>query len=233
MWDFWQTMPMRGASLSTPAIGRWTCSYHCLYSAAESKMVAEQGCQMPKSGSTTGSMMRSKSITCWLATEGTYCPATRISMASRFSGVPPSQCCSERMKVLASLAWSPGKNLSTFGKVRTSFKSPSWKLPPEGFFPWPPSACWRTSFTCCAKEPSGPPVIAVRSNEPSLFNFITSGMDGKHRQADRRSRKGCTTSTSFSASSCTKMREQMNTFASSRSFRKASNVWGSRISSNK
>eukprot|EP00443_Scrippsiella_acuminata_P019668 CAMPEP_0115284374 /NCGR_PEP_ID=MMETSP0270-20121206/60860_1 /TAXON_ID=71861 /ORGANISM="Scrippsiella trochoidea, Strain CCMP3099" /LENGTH=71 /DNA_ID=CAMNT_0002701319 /DNA_START=61 /DNA_END=273 /DNA_ORIENTATION=+ len=71
------------------------------------------------------------------------------------------------MKVLASLAWSPGKNFSTLGNVLTSFSKPSWKLPPPEDF-LPPREFWRTSFTCCAKEPKGPPVISVKSKLPSL-----------------------------------------------------------------
>mmetsp|Transcript_94248 Transcript_94248/g.288356 ORF Transcript_94248/g.288356 Transcript_94248/m.288356 type:complete len:235 (-) Transcript_94248:133-837(-) len=234
MCDFWSTTPIVGASRAMPARGACTSSYQALYSEAVSKICAEHGCQMPWSGTTTGSMMRSRSMMFCAVTAGTYCPATRMIIASRFSGVPPSQCCKDRMKVRASRAWSPGKNFRTLGNVRTNFSSPSWKLPPPpAFLPCPPNACCRTSLTCWAKEPRGPPVMAVKSNDPSLFSFITSGMEGKQRQMSRRSRTGWTTSTSFSANSCTKIREQMKAFASCRSPPSSSKALGSRISSSK
>mmetsp|Transcript_39021 Transcript_39021/g.85331 ORF Transcript_39021/g.85331 Transcript_39021/m.85331 type:complete len:212 (-) Transcript_39021:569-1204(-) len=185
---------------------------------------------MPESGRTTGSMIRSKSMAPGV-TAGTYWPATRSSIASTFSGVPPSQCCSERMKVLASFAWSPGRNLSTLGKVRTSLSRLSWKAPPEAAGLPACKVLFRASLICSAKEPRGPPVSFVRSNVPSLLSFMTSGMEGKQRQASRRSRWGATSSTSFSASSCTKMREQTKILASSRSFLSSSTVSGLRISS--
>mmetsp|Transcript_19309 Transcript_19309/g.51915 ORF Transcript_19309/g.51915 Transcript_19309/m.51915 type:complete len:227 (-) Transcript_19309:200-880(-) len=222
--------PTRGASPGMSVRGRWTPLYHSLYSPMVWKISGASGCQMPCSGSTTGSISFSSSMkpgrTLW-----TYPADTRNSIASRFSLVPPSQCCRDTMNVRASFAWSPGRNFSTLGSVLTSFRRLSWKAPPEGDgLPfW--RLFWRRSFTCCAKPPSGPPVMAVRSNVPSLLSFITSGMDGKHRHASRRSRCGCTISTSFSASSCTKMSEHTKTLALSRSFCSSSCTLGSRISS--
>mmetsp|Transcript_19123 Transcript_19123/g.49038 ORF Transcript_19123/g.49038 Transcript_19123/m.49038 type:complete len:233 (-) Transcript_19123:303-1001(-) len=232
MCDFCRITPTTGASFGMPARGMCTFSYHSLYSAIVSVICGASGCQMPWSGSTTGSMIFSMS-TAPCAMVGTKPPATRMSIASRFSGVPPSQCCSESTKARASFACSPGKNFSTFGSVRTSFRRLSWKAPPAAAG-LPSCRPWlRMSLICCAKLPSGPPEIFVRSKVPSLFSFMISGIDGKQRQASSVSRYSATTAASFSASSCTKMSEQTKMLASAMSLRSSSSVAGLRISSSR
>jgi len=123
-----------------------------------------------------------------------------------FSGEPPSQYCSDIMKERASAALSPGRYLSTLGSVRTSLSMPSWKEVPLGLFFFMKSEMTDLDW----------PIEAI-VNEPILFSFITSGIDGKTQTASRRSRSGSTTATTLSASSCTKMSEPMKMLASAMS----------------
>ena len=137
-----------------------------------------------------------------------------------FSGEPPSQYWSDIMNERASCALSPGRYLSTLGRVRTSFSMPSWNEVPLGlfffmksiitFFDWPIEA-----------------IVKV----PILLSFITAGIDGKTHTASSLSRSGSTTSTTLSASSCTKMSEPMKMLASAISFLNCSKLTGSRSSS--
>ena len=137
-----------------------------------------------------------------------------------FSGEPPSQYWSDIMKARASFALSPGRNLSTFGSVRTSLSIESWKEVPPGLFFFMKSII--TFFDC--------PIVAIE-NEPILLRRITCGIDGKMQTASRRSRSGATTSSTLSASSCTKMSEPMKMFASFTSALNCSKFSGSRSSS--
>ena len=127
------------------------------------------------------------------------------------------------MKVRASAALSDGKNLRTFGKVRSNFNMPSSKeLPSSCFFFFMKSAT--TDLDC-------PRFFMVK--DPTLFSLITSGMDGNTNTASRLSRAGWTTSTTFSANSWTKINEPMKMLASDTSFLNCSNASSLRSSSNK
>lgn len=61
---------------------------------------------------------------------GLKCPTCAVEMSrfSKLSALPPSQYCRDCTKFRASWALSLGRNLSTFGRVRTSFSRPSSKL---------------------------------------------------------------------------------------------------------
>mmetsp|Transcript_17534 Transcript_17534/g.48844 ORF Transcript_17534/g.48844 Transcript_17534/m.48844 type:complete len:267 (+) Transcript_17534:4115-4915(+) len=70
-------------------------------------------------------------------------------------------------------------------------------------------------------------------NVPSLFSFMTAGIEGKMRQASSFSRAGPTTEVIFSASSSMKIREPMKMLAASTSFLKDSMLLASRSSSSR
>merc|ERR1719409_343371 len=141
----------------------------------------------------------------------------------RFSGLPPSQYWKDIMKDFASLALSPGKYLSTFGSVRSSFNiASSNEEPSSAFFFFMNS---ETTDLDCPSE--------AMVNPPTLLRRMTSGMDGKMRTASKRSRSASTTSFTCSASSWTKINEPMKTFASSTSFLKAAAFFSSRSSSSR
>mmetsp|Transcript_24794 Transcript_24794/g.37897 ORF Transcript_24794/g.37897 Transcript_24794/m.37897 type:complete len:237 (+) Transcript_24794:3521-4231(+) len=142
---------------------------------------------------------------------------------SRFSGDPPSQYWNDIMKVRASAALSLGKNFNTLGRVRRSLSIPSSKEDPSScFFFFIKSA---TTLLLCPKF--------FMVNFPTLFNLMTSGMEGKIKTASSSSLLGATTSVTFSASSCTKINDPMKTLASATSALNFSNVSSSRSSSNR
>jgi hypothetical protein len=91
------------------------------------------------------------------------------------------------MKDLASLALSEGKNFKTFGKVRRSLSIPSSKEDPFSFFFFFMNSPM-TDFDC--------PRLAI-VKDPTLFNLITSGIEGKIRTASSLSLSGVKTSTTF------------------------------------
>jgi len=142
---------------------------------------------------------------------------------SRFSGEPPSQYWNDIMKLLASAALSLGRNLSTFGSVLSSLSMPSSKLLPSSFFFF----FMKSPMTDC----DCPRFFIVKL--PILLSRITSGMDGNTSTASRRARSGSTTESTFSASSCTKIREPMKTFASATSALKDANASSLRSSSSR
>mmetsp|Transcript_36665 Transcript_36665/g.109031 ORF Transcript_36665/g.109031 Transcript_36665/m.109031 type:complete len:221 (-) Transcript_36665:485-1147(-) len=218
MCDFCSTTPITGALFgSTPMVGACSLRSHWMYSSLVSKTRGATGCQMPWSGmtvggSTTSPVSRSDSKT--------YVLARLSSSASMFSGEPPSQYCSDIMKERASLALSPGRNLSTLGSVRTSFSMPSWNEVPLGLFFFMKSSITFLDW----------PIDAI-VKEPILLRRITAGIDGKTQTASIVSRYGSTASTTLSASSCTKMSEPMKMLASATSFLNCSKLAGSRSSS--
>mmetsp|Transcript_39754 Transcript_39754/g.44394 ORF Transcript_39754/g.44394 Transcript_39754/m.44394 type:complete len:242 (-) Transcript_39754:304-1029(-) len=109
------------------------------------------------------------------------------------------------MNVRASAALSLGRNFNTFGRVRNSLSMPSSKLEP--------SSCFFFFIKSATTDLDCPRFFMVK--EPTLFNRMTSGMDGKMRHASRFfSRAGATTSTTFSANSCTKINEPIKILAS-------------------
>lgn len=108
-------------------------------------------------------------------------------MASRLSGDPPSQYWNDSTNARASAAFSVGRYLRTLGSVRTSLRRPSSNPDPS----WALPALIKSEmidFFC--------PRLSI-VNLPTLFNRITSGMDGKMRAASRLSRAGSTASTTW------------------------------------
>ena len=164
-------------------------------------MYGAMGCQMPVSATVSGSAISMSMF----SSAGTYALEIMSRKFSRLSEDPPSQYCSEFMKLRASCALSEGRYLSTLGSVRTSLSMPSSK-PPDSFFFFMKDAMADLDWPSCAME-----------KVPSLFRRITAGMEGKMRHASSCSRRGDTTSTIFSASSSMKMSEPMKMFADSTS----------------
>mmetsp|Transcript_14046 Transcript_14046/g.52678 ORF Transcript_14046/g.52678 Transcript_14046/m.52678 type:complete len:205 (-) Transcript_14046:393-1007(-) len=179
------------------------------------------GCQMPLSGMSLGSSMAASSILDDSSTTNSF--ARFRIMLSMFSGLPPSQYWKLIMNVRASLALSLGKYFSTFGSVRSSFSMPSSKeawLSLRFFF-------MKSEMTLL----DWPRLFIV--NCPTLLSRMTSGMEGKTSTASRLSRSGWTTSMTLSASSCTKIRDPMNTLASCTSLRNCSMAASERSSSSR
>mmetsp|Transcript_54202 Transcript_54202/g.128744 ORF Transcript_54202/g.128744 Transcript_54202/m.128744 type:complete len:325 (-) Transcript_54202:63-1037(-) len=173
---------------------------------------------MPMSGRRVGSAILS---VIWFWPSYTYLSAIMRRSASRFSGEPPSQYWKESMKLRASCALSDGRYLRTLGRVRRSLSmEPSKDAPFSCFFFFMNSPITDCDCPSCA-------IV----NEPTLLRRITSGMEGKMSTASSLSRSGVTTSTTFSASSCTKMSEPMKTLAVSMSAWNALSVAGLRSSS--
>ena len=115
----------------------------------------------------------------------------------------------------------PGRYLRTFGKVLSNLSMASSKDDPSSAFFFFMNS--ETTLLDCPREAIVKP--------PTLLRRMTSGIDGKMRTASRRSRSASTTAWTCSASSWTKMREPMKTFASSTSFLKAAALAGSLNSS--
>merc|ERR1719456_937684 len=156
-------------------------------------------------------------------TAGTYVVTRLKSMDCRFSGLPPSQYWNDIMKLLASLALSPGRYLSTLGSVLSNLSmASSNEEPSSAFFFFMNS---ETTDLDCPKD--------AMVNPPTLLRRMTSGMDGKMRTASNLSRSASTTSFTCSASSWTKINEPMKTLASSTSFLKAAAFFSSRSSSSR
>lgn len=127
------------------------------------------------------------------------------------------------MKVRASAALSEGKNLRTLGRVRNNLSIPSSKDDP--------SSCFFFFMKSATTDLDCPRFFMVK--DPTLFSLMTSGMEGKIKQASRLSRTGATTSTTFSANSWTKIRDPMKMFASSTSALNCSKASSFRSSSSK
>mmetsp|Transcript_16525 Transcript_16525/g.36615 ORF Transcript_16525/g.36615 Transcript_16525/m.36615 type:complete len:221 (-) Transcript_16525:435-1097(-) len=220
MCDFCRMMPTDTAFLaSMPAEGQCSRLYQFMYSSLVSNTLGAKGCQMPLSGISTGSAM---------AEADTVAPSTKSlasmrSIDSRFWGDPPSQYWKDIMKERASLALSEGRNLSTLGSVRSSLSMPSSNEEPSSFFFF---------FMKSPMTDLDWPRFCIE-NEPTLFRRITSGMEGKMSTASRRSLLGASTSTTLSASSCTKMREPMKMLASATSALNCSSTAGLRSSSSR
>mmetsp|Transcript_38127 Transcript_38127/g.78205 ORF Transcript_38127/g.78205 Transcript_38127/m.78205 type:complete len:223 (+) Transcript_38127:3381-4049(+) len=220
MCDFWRMTPTVGAVWGfTPIDGACSLSYQVLYSVESSNTRGASGCQMPMSGRSTGSAMASAFT--WLRPSYTYESAIMRRSDSRFSGEPPSQYWKESMKERASLALSDGRYLSTLGSVRRSLSMEPSKEAPFS---------WRFFFMNSPITDCDCPICAM-VKLPTLFKRITSGIEGKINTASSFDRSGSTTSTTFSASSCTKMRDPMKMLADSTSRLKASSVSGLRSSS--
>mmetsp|Transcript_3880 Transcript_3880/g.10924 ORF Transcript_3880/g.10924 Transcript_3880/m.10924 type:complete len:224 (+) Transcript_3880:3641-4312(+) len=221
MCDFCRRMPTVGAvSKSTPVAGDTSRRYQSRYDSESTNTSLAMGCQMPRSGMRRGSWMTDSGRRSFSAISGTYLEATLRSIASRFSGEPPSQYWKVSMNARASLAFSLGRYLSTLGRARRSLSMPSSKVAPWGLF----------FFMKSPRPPLEVPAFFI-SKEPIFWRRITSGMEGKTMHASRSSRTGSTASTTLSASSCTKMREPMKMLASATSFLKASKFFSSRSSS--
>mmetsp|Transcript_24874 Transcript_24874/g.51405 ORF Transcript_24874/g.51405 Transcript_24874/m.51405 type:complete len:214 (+) Transcript_24874:168-809(+) len=205
MCDFWRMRPTVGAVAgSMPRAGACSALYQARYSVTSSNTCGASGCQMPLSGSRIGSTTSASATRSLPTTPVTYVSARLRSIDSRFSGEPPSQYWKVIMNDLASLALSPGRYLSTFGSVRRSLSMPSSNDEPScAFF------CFMKSATIDLDWPR-----LAMVNEPTLFMRITSGIEGKITTASIWSRSGSTASTTFSASSCTKMSEPMKMLAS-------------------
>mmetsp|Transcript_14829 Transcript_14829/g.37004 ORF Transcript_14829/g.37004 Transcript_14829/m.37004 type:complete len:208 (-) Transcript_14829:391-1014(-) len=193
-------------------------SYQFRYSFRSSYIMGAVGCQMPCSGNSTGSSVLMSAP----LSAGTYAWAVLSSRFSRFSVLPPSQYCSDCTKLRASCALSEGRNLSTLGSVRTSFSRPSSKLSLFLRADLMKSPMMDLDWPSCAME-----------KVPSLFSFMTAGMEGKMRQASSFSRMGDTAWTILSASSSMKIREPMKMLADSTSFLKFSKFLLSRSSSSR
>lgn len=126
---------------------------------------------------------------------------------SRFSGEPPSQYWKDIMNERASWALSEGRYLRTLGSVRRSFSiEPSNDAPLSCLFFFMNSPMTDLLWPIWA-------MVKV----PTLLRRITSGIEGKMRTASSFSLRGATTSTTFSASSWTKMSDPMNMLAVSTS----------------
>ena len=89
------------------------------------------------------------------------------------------------MKDRASLALSLGKNLRTLGKVLNSFNIPSSNEDPFSFFFFFMNSPM-TDLDC--------PRFCIEK-DPTLFIFITSGIEGKTRTASNLSLSGAKAST--------------------------------------
>mmetsp|Transcript_1748 Transcript_1748/g.5709 ORF Transcript_1748/g.5709 Transcript_1748/m.5709 type:complete len:213 (+) Transcript_1748:3536-4174(+) len=212
MCDFCRRIPTVGAvSKSMPFAGAISRRYQSRYESTSTKISLAPGCQMPRSGIRRGSWITDSGSSSLLAIGATYLDATLSSIASRFSGEPPSQYWKESMNERASRAFSFGKYLSTFGRARRSLSMPSSKVAPFGLF----------FFMKSESPPLDVPAFFI-SKVPTFCSRITSGIDGKMMHADIESRCGATASTTLSASSCTKMSEPMKMSASATSFLKAS-----------
>mmetsp|Transcript_9959 Transcript_9959/g.25776 ORF Transcript_9959/g.25776 Transcript_9959/m.25776 type:complete len:213 (-) Transcript_9959:312-950(-) len=212
MCDFCSRMPTVGAeSKSMPVAGATSRRYQSRYESASTKISFATGCQIPRSGMSRGSWMTDSGSRSLLAMGSTYLEATLRSIASRFSGEPPSQYWKESMNERASFALSFGRYLSTLGSARSSLSMPSSKVAPAGLF----------FFMKSDRPPLDVPAFFI-SKLPTFCSRITSGIDGKTMQADMLSRCGSTASTTLSASSCTKMSEPMKMSASPTSRLKSS-----------
>mmetsp|Transcript_18311 Transcript_18311/g.56764 ORF Transcript_18311/g.56764 Transcript_18311/m.56764 type:complete len:225 (+) Transcript_18311:3362-4036(+) len=218
------TRPTVGASLANLMSVR--LRVHERYSSGSLKTLGAVGCQMPTSGKTTGSPYSIVTP----SSAGTYVPAIIVMKFSRFSLEPPSQYCSDCRNLVASLAFSAGRYLSTLGSVRMSLSRPSSKLS-FSFF------CFLTAAFMKLPTAEPPPSCAAPScaieKVPSLLSFITAGIEGKMRHASRRGRSASTTTRSFSARSSTKMSEPMKMLAAATSFLNVSKLSGSRSSSSR
>ena len=208
MWLRCNTRPITGP-LRAFSLRSLRLAVQLRYSLRSSNMPGARGCQMPKSGNTTGSATvssgRSESPLGY-----TYLSASINRKLRRLSGVPPSQYWKLSMKERASWAFSTGRYFNTVGKVLSSLSMASWK-------PAPPASL--RFFIKLAIALLLWPSWAMEKL-PSLLSRITSGMEGNTTTALRRSRWGATASTTFWARSSIKISEAMKTSASATSAQK-------------
>ncbi len=199
------TGPLRAFSLRSERL-----ALQLRYSLRSSNIDGARGCQMPRSGNTTGSATATAARSLPLR-GNTYLSASINRKLRRLSGVPPSQYWKLSMKERASWAFSTGRYLRTVGRVLSSLSMASWKPAPPAsfrFFMKPAMALllW--------------PSWAIEK-VPSLLRRITSGMEGNTTAALRLSRWGATASTTFWARSSMKISEAMNTSAAATSAQKS------------
>ena len=199
------TGPLRAFSLRSARL-----EFQFRYSLRSSNIPGASGCQMPRSGNTSGSATTTaaRSAPSPEPPRGkTYLSASINRKLRRLSGVPPSQYWKLSMKERASCAFSTGRYFRTVGKVLSSFNIASWK-------PAPPASL--RFFMKLAMALLLWPSWAIEK-VPSLFSRITSGMEGNTTAALSRSRCGATASTTFWARSSMNISEAINTSAAATS----------------